>query len=289
VGDLLKWNAAFDSTRLGGAGFREAQEQRGVLTNGRRIAYAAGLFVGTYRGQPYVSHDGATAGYRAYAVRYPDARVSVAVLCNAGTADPEELGDAVAGEYLTFDSVPPPAPPTPAAVPAEAIADKVGLYRNRRSMLAQRFVLKNGRLETDGGIALIPESPTVFAAARGGNRVLFAPRRDGRYDLRVVTPQGDTVPADPVAEADTSRAALAAFVGTYYSDEADATVTVVTDSTGALEVRRAPDARARLRPLYRDAFGSLAGTLVFVRDARGRVTGMTLTVPRARNLRFRRQ
>ena len=31
-----------------------------------------------------------------------------------------------------------------------------------------------------------------------------------------------------------------------------------------------------------------AGTLVFVRDARGRVTGMLLTAPRVRNLRFRR-
>ena len=304
VGDLLKWNAAFDSTRLGGDGFRAEQERQGVLTNGRTISYAAGLFVGTWRGQRYVSHGGATAGYRAYTVRYPAARVSVAVLCNAGPANAEELGDAVAGLFLTFDTTvsaaAPPSPPSPppvrASVPPEALADKAGLYRNRRSMQAQRFVLRDGRLETEQGVELVPESATRFAAAQGGNRVLFERRRDGRYDLRIVTPAGDTVPADPVAPADTSRAALTALIGTYVSDEADMTATIEADTAagggggggGGLVARRAPDTRVRLRPIYRDGFASPAGVFVFTRDARGRVTGLLLTAPRVRNLRFRR-
>jgi CubicO group peptidase (beta-lactamase class C family) len=249
VGDLLRWNAAFDSTRLAGAGLREEQERRGVLANGRRIAYAAGLMVGVFRGQPYVAHSGATAGYRAYAVRYPAAALSVAVLCNAGTADPESLGDAVAAAMIRFD--PPVTSPAPARapVPPEAIADKAGLYRNLRDMIAQRFVVRDGRLQTDGGVELVPESPTVFVAANGGNRVHFDPRRDGGYDLRIVTRVNDTVPADRVQEPDTSRSALDGLAGSYYSDEADAMLTVEVDSTGALLLRRAPDARARLRPI----------------------------------------
>jgi CubicO group peptidase (beta-lactamase class C family) len=288
VGDLLKWNAAFDSTRLGGPGLREEQERRGVLVNGRQISYAAGLTVGVFRGQPYVAHSGATSGYRAYAVRYPAGRLSVAVLCNAGTADPESMGDAVAALLIPFDAAATTAPPARAAVPPAAIADKAGLYRNRRDMIAQRLVLRDGRLHTESGTELIPESPTVFAAATGGNRVHFDRRRDGGYDLRIVTPAHDTVPADLVQEPDTSAAALAAFAGTYYSDEADATLTFEVDSTGALIGRRAPAARARLRPLYRDGFGSPIGRLVFVRDAAGGVTGLLLTTSRVRNLRFRR-
>lgn len=289
VGDLLRWNAAFDSTRLGGAGLREEQERQGVLTNGRQISYAAGLFVGADRGQPSVSHGGATSGYRAYAVRYPEARLSVAVLCNAGTANVASLSNAVAAAFISFSSDSTPVPPARASVPPEAIADKAGLYRNRRNMITQRFVVRDGRLETEGGIELIPQSATVFAVATGGNRVHFDARPDGRYDLRVAIPAGDTVPADFVEEADTSRAALDAFVGTYYSDEADATITIDADSAGALSVRRAPDARARLQPVYRDGFRSPVGTLVFTRDAGGRVTGMLLTAPRVRNLRFRRR
>jgi CubicO group peptidase (beta-lactamase class C family) len=288
VGDLLTWNAAFDSTRLGGAGFREEQERQGVLTNGRRISYAAGLVVGADRGQPSVSHGGATSGYRAYAVRYPEARLSIAVLCNAGTANVASLSNAVAAAFIGFGSDSAPVPPAQASVPPGAIADKAGLYRNRRNMIAQRFVVRNGRLETEGGIELIPQSATVFAAATSGNRVHFDARPDGHYDLRVATPAGDTVPGDFVEEADTSRAALDAFVGTYHSDEADATVTIEADSAGALTVRRAPDTPARLQAVYRDGFRSPAGILVFTRDPAGRVTGMLLTAPRVRNLRFRR-
>jgi len=296
VGDLLKWNAAFDSTRLGGAGFRAEQERRGVLANGRTITYAAGLFVDTYRGQPYVAHSGATAGYRAYAVRYPTAGVSVAVLCNAGNADPESMGDSLAGALVAFTV--PAAAAAPARVapapPVSAIADKAGLYRNLRDMRAQRLRVTAGRLETENGVELVPANGagTAFQAARGGMRIVFN-RRDGarHYDVRIVSQSGDTVPADWVAEADTGRAALTAYAGEYESPEADATVRVALDTTGTLAVTgvSTPDGPWRLRPLYRDGFAMPAGVLVFTRDASGRVEGFRFTTGRVRNLKFERR
>src|SRR5262249_32155198 len=47
-----------------------------------------------------VSHSGSTAGYRAFLTRFPDQHVSVAVLCNAGTANPTQYAHEVAAEYL---------------------------------------------------------------------------------------------------------------------------------------------------------------------------------------------
>jgi len=291
VGDLLKWNAAFDSTRLGGAGFREEQERQGVLTGGRRISYAAGLFVTDYRGEPVVMHDGATAGYRAFIARFPRVRLAVAMLCNAGNVDPSDLGYAAAAQFL-----PRPAPPAPAvaparrAVPPATIADKAGLYRNLRSMIAQRFVVTNGKVMTESGTELVPQSPTVFVAATGGNRVLFDRRTDGHYDLRVVTSAGDTVRAGWVDAPDTDGAVLAGFVGSYSSDEANTTVEVRPDSTGGgLILHREPDLHLALRPAYRDGFRGAGGVFVFVRSAAGQVTEMRYTSGRVRNLRFVRR
>jgi hypothetical protein len=292
VGDLLTWNAAFESTRLGGAGFREEQERQGVLTGGRRISYAAGLFVTDYRGEPVVMHDGATAGYRAFVARFPRARLAVAMLCNAGNVDPSDLGYAAAAQFL-----PPPAPTAPAAtpvrrtVPPAAIADKAGLYRNLRSMIAQRFVVTNGKLMTESGTELVPQSPTVFVAAAGGNRVLFDRRTDGHYDSRLVTPAGDTVRADRVEESDTNRQAVAGFFGSYSSDEANTTVEVRPDSTGrgGLILHRDPDIHIALRPVYRDGFRSPFGMFVFARNVAGQVTEMRFTTGRVRNLRFVRR
>ena len=292
VGDLLKWNAAFDSTRLAGAGFRAEQERRGVLTNGRTITYAAGLFVDTWRGEPYVAHSGATSGYRANIVRYTGRGVSVAVLCNAGNADPEGMADSVAGALVPFGERTTPAAPVRVEAPASALADKAGLYRNLRDMRAQRLRVTNGRLENENGNELVPidRSGLTFQAARGGSRLLFNRRTDGRYDVRIVSPAGDSVPADWVADADTSRAALAAYAGTYESSVAEATMRVAPDSAGALTVTRVsvPGGPWRLRPLYRDGFAIPAGVLVFTRDARGRVSGFRFTTGRVRNLRFDR-
>lgn len=297
VGDMLKWNAAFDSTRLG-AGLRADQERRGVLTNGQAISYAAGLFIGTYRGQPYVSHSGATSGYRAYAVRYPNAGVSVAVLGNAGDADPETMGDSVAGALLTFAAPTTPAAPVRAPAPASALADKAGLYRNRRDMRGQRLRVREGKLETENGVELVPidRAGLTFQTARG-QRVVFKRRPDSHYDGRTVSAESDTVAVEWVADPDTSRAALGggAYAGVYESPEAEATVRVALDSTGALSVAPVSAAATggagpwRMRPVYRDGFASPPGMLVFTRDGAGRVNGFRFTTGRVRNLRFERR
>ena len=85
VNDLLRWNQALDSGTIAGL---DALETQGVLSNGRKIEYALGLSVTEFRGLREVSHSGATAGYRAYLARYPGTGVSVALLCNAGNANP---------------------------------------------------------------------------------------------------------------------------------------------------------------------------------------------------------
>ncbi len=81
VGDWMKWNAMLDSQSLG-APLVKALETRGVLNDGRKIAYALGLVVGSYKGLKDVSHGGATAGYQTFLARYPDNKVSVGVMCN---------------------------------------------------------------------------------------------------------------------------------------------------------------------------------------------------------------
>ena len=290
VGDLLKWNAAFDSTRLGGEGFRAEQERRGVLSNGQTITYAAGLFVDTWRGQPWVGHSGATSGYRANLVRYTKAGVSVAVLCNRGDADPEAMSDSVAGALVPFGARTAPPAPVRAAAPATALADKAGLYRNLRDMRAQRLRVTDGKLETENGIELVPanRAGTTFGATRGGNRLLFTRRTDGHFDARIVTQAGDTIPADWVAEPDTGRAALGAYAGVYESPEAETSIRVALDSTGALVATRlsATGGQWKLRPLYRDGFAIPPGVLVFWRDSAGKIDGFRFTTGRVRNLRF---
>jgi CubicO group peptidase (beta-lactamase class C family) len=100
VGDLLLWNDAIGSGRLGGQRLTDLMVQQGVLNNGQTITYAAGLQVGQYNGVREISHTGSTSGYRAFLARYPEQQVGVAVLCNVGNVNPGTVGHRVADIVL---------------------------------------------------------------------------------------------------------------------------------------------------------------------------------------------
>ena len=78
VGDLLRWNEELRTGRVLGPRLGRELERQGVLPSGRIIAYAAGLFVSSYRGGPEIWHTGAVGGYRAFLARYPASKLSVA-------------------------------------------------------------------------------------------------------------------------------------------------------------------------------------------------------------------
>jgi hypothetical protein len=77
------------------------------------------------------------------------------------------------------------------------------------------------------------------------------------------------------------------MAGEYVSDEAETTFKV-TLQDGRLVIYRRPDVTIPLTPTYRDAFSSSIGSVRFIRDARGRITEMSVSEDRIWDLRFRR-
>jgi CubicO group peptidase (beta-lactamase class C family) len=104
VDDLLRWNAAMTARRLGTPDVSAAMEVPGTLRDGTPITYGGGLVMDQYSGVAQVGHSGATAGYRAYLVRWPEQRVSAAVLCNAADANATQLTRSSVATVLTFKS-----------------------------------------------------------------------------------------------------------------------------------------------------------------------------------------
>ena len=80
---------------------------------------------------------------------------------------------------------------------------------------------------------------------------------------------------------------LAAFAGTYRSEEAE-TVLVVKVEGDELVVLRRPGSRAVLRPRAADTFEGAAGTMVFRRNSAGQVTELSIVQDRVWDLRFPR-
>ena len=281
VGDLLKWTANFSSPKVGDATLVREQQEPGRFNDGRQHGYALGLGIGSYKGVREVNHSGATAGYRAYLADYPDQRASVAVLCNAGSANPTQYAHAVADLYL--GSAIAAAAPEPSSAPkydlkaaeAEAIA---GLYRSTETGGPLRLVKEQSGLRIEGGAPLQAQSGTRFSTTN--RRTVEV--EGGRLSL--IDQFGTVEPYERIPDAQLQPRPLTDYVGTYVSDEAEVTY-VVSAQDGTLVLKRRPDTTIRLAVVYADGFRGL-GFIRFHRDGAGKVTGFSVSQDRVWDLRF---
>lgn len=175
VADLLKWNEALSAGTLGGHAFVDMMHRQGVLNDGNSIAYASGLFVGKLDDAPEISHTGSTAGYRAFLARYPDQRVAVAVLCNAGNVNPGQVGRAISRIVLGGSTA------APVATSAAA-----GPAQQQRSQRPEPPTVPRAILESLAGEYYSPDVETTFTVVLDGDELVILRRPADRITLRPV-------------------------------------------------------------------------------------------------------
>src|ERR1051325_4273678 len=217
VGDVLKWLEDLDHPTVGGVAWRDSLQVRGKLTNGRTIPYALGLIHGTYDNQAEISHSGSTAGYQTWIGRYPDQHLAIAVLCNTTTANPTQLAHRVADVFLppfTFAQ----AIVRPVKLSTQESARWAGLYRDSVTDQLLRVTARDSSVAvSDAATAVLQMSSPTKGRGPNAELELIADRAPKR-SLRATRGEDTTIYKE-VAPPDTSAAALAAFVGTYFSDE----------------------------------------------------------------------
>ena len=288
VGDMLKWNAFLDapSDAVGGRRLVDALETPMTFNNGRKSGYALGLSVGTRDGIREVTHSGATAGYRTWLARYPERHMSVAVLCNAAGANPTSLGNQAMAVVMPRPNSTVAAAGTATLSDAE-LASYTGLFRTRGSENLIRTVAKDGKLVTE---LPFTTTPTPLAADRFrvfGQEMIY--RRDGgRLRDVLLVSDGDTTRYEPVASVAPSAAQLAAYAGSYWSDELETRFRVLVRDGGLVAIQQNGE-ETKLAPTYADAFTSPQGSVIFSRDAKGQVDGFGIWAGRVRNVRFERR
>ncbi|MCC6929119.1 MAG: beta-lactamase family protein [Gemmatimonadaceae bacterium] len=303
VDDLIKWDANFYHNRLGkGDPALIAQlvtPEPTPLASGKPQVYAFGLMPGSYRGLPIVEHGGAFIGFRAQLLRFPQERLSVAILCNDYTAQPEAMARQVADRYLgarfaavAAASVAPPAASTAGATPAADVLERwVGRYEVLPGIVAA--IVRDGSTLTmtlmGQRLLLRATSDSTFITPTSSEPATFARTSSG---VTLQVPQFDmSAPAPRLVAIDTlAPAAAAAYAGRYASAELD-TWGIVRSEGSALQLRLRYGEWMVLEPLARDVFTvrGAGARLAFTRDARGAVRGFSLSAARTQNLVFERE
>jgi CubicO group peptidase (beta-lactamase class C family) len=302
IEDFGRWLANYHGATVGGRRILEVMTTATALTSGAPAAsgltqaYAVGLNVGTLNGVRVVSHGGSWAGYRGHFLLFPDHGVAVATFCNLTTAGPDTLARKVAGIYLGDRMAPDTALAWSAALaaapkatmPVESLAPLAGVWRNAARGEVRRTRLAGDTLFLVGATRMRVE-PLEGGRFRAGpgTELRFdggAPGGPARVSIRTL---GDTATYVRVDSAVATPAYLAAFVGTYHSDEVESlhewrlekdTLVLYADH------RR----QGVLDPASRDLF-TRGGTVYEIeRDGRGRITGYRIQAGRVRDLRFMR-
>ncbi len=300
IEDFGRWLNNYDAATVGGRDIITAMTTPTKLNDGTPAtmggtgyAYALGLSVGAVRGLHTVAHGGSWAGYRAHFLRFPNERMAVATFCNLTTSGPDSLARKVAAIYLG-DRMQPDSTAMWIATLASAgraespasLQPLAGVWRNVERGEVRRTRVTGDSLFLVTGIrtALVPLGGNRF---RSGSTSEIRFEGEGAAARLIVRTAGEEIAYARADTAIVSPAQLAAFAGSYRSDEVEAThVWKVEKNQLVLYVN---DRRQGvLEPSYRDGF-TRGGTVIDVqRDGRGRITGFVVQSGRVRNLRFTR-
>jgi CubicO group peptidase (beta-lactamase class C family) len=165
VRDLLAWDNNAYEPKVGSRALIAQTHQTGTLNSGKALSYAHGLQIGEYRGEKVVEHGGSLGGYRAHLMRFPDARTSIACLCNFGTSNAgaraRRVADAVMGDRFRQ-----PVPTSTAPAPGGARAATAAL-----TLTAEQLREYAGRYDSD-------EADTSFVVDVEGGQLRLKRERD---------------------------------------------------------------------------------------------------------------
>jgi CubicO group peptidase (beta-lactamase class C family) len=281
VGDLLIWNDALATGKLGAIVTAELQRPT-RLEGGRQIGYARGLFLRQYQGLREISHDGSTAGYRAWLGRFPDQQLSIALLCNSDAADSSKLAHQVADLFLAVASP----PQTSITLNGAELAPYTGVFVDQHAGLTARLTVRDESLWLGAGRRLTPTSTRDFRV--GTSSMQYT----GFDAFSVQTAAGDAFHYQRVQPWSPTPNELAALAGRYTSDEALATYRVSVTRDGVVLTPRDRQSKALiLKPLFADTFewgDSDDGIVRFVHDRQGRITAFEISNSRVHALSFRK-
>jgi CubicO group peptidase (beta-lactamase class C family) len=292
VEELILWDRNFYDARIGGRAMIETLEQAGRLTSGESTDYGGGLSISAYRGHRAVGHSGSSGGYRSQLTRYPDHRLSIAVLCNRSDVVPESLVRRVTDIVL---------PDSSATASGELPAlPKVSLPQHVLPLLAGTFRGDAPEMKT------VVDQGRLFLLVPGERYEL---RHIGSYRFEMLRAPSevfisfDVVGSEParsfrfqgvqgaftmvrVNETRVTAAALQEYAGRYFSEELQSTIEIGAMDSGILV--RGPGIGSQVFPMAApDEFRSDL-SIQFTRAPGGSITGFALSDSRSRNMRFDR-
>ena len=298
INDIKKWDDAFYNGNVLSKEFWQKMTQKGKLNSGEIIDYAAGLMIDEYKGLKTIRHGGAFVGFRAEILRFPEEQLSIAIFANRGDANPSKKANQVADIMLK-----------------KKLIRKVEKNDNEVTFIKpdQEFELKQmiGSYEIEPGVTLSVSikndslnviqnwnKSTYNIAKMRGNSFIIPGKKDiiftftnlkdeGTQTLKVLQ-KGEETNAERKKEVDFSNVELEDYLGSYYSEELDATYNFEVENDILKMKNQGKQFLMDCTIIEIDQFTMAFGLLNFERT-NGQVSGFKLDSGRVKNLKFHKK
>jgi CubicO group peptidase (beta-lactamase class C family) len=297
IADLAKWERNFDDGKVGGMRILQEMQQAEPLADGTPNEYAAGLYVRRYGKLRMIEHSGASYGFLAEKIRFPEEHLSVMALCNRRDGPYVEISNSLADLYLRLSSKAEETAPTEIQTKAQ-LERLAGLYFSDAAADGILLEARDGALYDAGSDREFRQTgPLAFKSAPSGTlcrcsaTYTFQLRPNGSVEGFVAArPSGSIENGNITDQYSRMQPAnynlLPQLAGEYVSDDV-ATSWCILRNGNSLSVRRRGFADRSMQLVWSDAVDGPNGVLQFNRK-NGRVTGFSLRNIRLNAVEFRR-
>lgn len=181
VDDLAMWDAALYNEKILTSASLQRMWKPYTLESGRSTEYGFGWEIGKLRGRDVIEHRGGIPGFSTFALRIPESRVFVAVLCN--NDNPKVRPSYIAKRLAAIAIGDPFRMPVAANVNPTVLAAHVGVYEIDKDS-RQTVIVEDNKLFTKSADGerreAIPASDTEFFYENDLGRVRFERDAGGR-------------------------------------------------------------------------------------------------------------
>lgn len=298
LGDLLTWIRVLRSPPAEWQEPITQLQQRGRLTSGETIDYAAGLVIDRYRGHRLIHHGGGVGGYMSFLGYLPDEDLGIVVLSNFSTADPRAKALAILDLFLEPEAAGPNSPR--AVIPTEPVQFDPrllmaygGFYQlDERPDILLWFGLVDGsftlRLDERPDIDLIPKSDRIFSLGDGATEIIFDQNEKDKPNTLSFHEKGKIYHGRQIPPPKLTAHELQEWEGVYYSHELETSYRLLA-ADGVIHASHPKHQDFILKPSMSADF--LKGPWFFqrvraMRDGEGRIVGLCVSGQRVRNVKF---
>ena len=279
--DLLKWNDFYQSGKFGNPSLLLEQIKTEPLNNGVVNPYAAGLFINKVMGWDNISHDGATASYRAYLETFPELHLSIAMLSNTSQFNIDNVESSIRKIFVPDRTESVKETEASTKLSKDYLNSLTGMYVNERNRSTFHLSVKGDTLMLNNSLPLRTASDHIFKAdnfllkinGNGGSYIPFSPR--------------DTISFTKIKPVDISQKDLHIYEGKYLSAETNSSVIIELDNSKPT-IHFNADRIYQLLPTYKDAFSidKLSCNLQFIRSNQNKISEIKFYFWRTRDIEF---